>query len=41
MFHAAQLQDIYVVLKKMVIDIFEDGFWGFVELVASTCCPKC
>lgn len=26
MFRSAQLQDIYVVLKKMVMPIFEDGF---------------
>ena len=26
MFHSAQLQDIYVALKKVVTEIFEDGF---------------
>ena len=41
MFHSAQLQDIYVVLKEVVMGIFEDDFWGFVELLASVCCPKC
>lgn len=40
MFRSAQLQDIYVVLKKMVMPIFEDGFWDFVELFVSIYCPN-
>lgn len=40
MFILHNYKTLNVVLKKVVMEIFKDGFWGFVEFLASIYCSK-